>query len=116
VLARVRGDLTWPLAAYAGFLTIYPLLAAGSPRVAGLALVMSWFCLSWWLWDDARRMKFVLPMGYGMTMFLILPLFLPLYLWETRGALAVVTLMLYFLIIVVGAQAGEAVALWRMGY
>lgn len=40
-------------------------------------------------------MKFTLPMSYGMLMLFFLPLFAPIYLFETRGLMAFVSIALY---------------------
>lgn len=66
-----------------------------SERAQTVAVLITYLGISWWLIDDARRMKFTLPMSYGMLMLFFLPLFAPIYLFETRGLMAFVSIALY---------------------
>jgi hypothetical protein len=100
LIRRLKGDLTLPFFALSGFLLLYSLMptfleAPLSFRAGLLARVAVWVGISWWLIDDARRMRFTLPMNYGMLMLFYLPFFAPVYLFQTRGLMAFVSIALY---------------------
>lgn len=55
----------------------------------------SWFILSWWICHDAAQCKFVLPMSYGFLILFAAPIYAPVYLFQTRGWMALQTLGLF---------------------
>lgn len=106
VLQRIKSDLTlpiWCLAALYFSHSLFLVLHDFPDRtpVDGASVFGAWFILSWWLWHDARTNNFVLPMSYGFLVLLASPIYLPLYLFQTRGGMAFVTIGLYVLILTV---------------
>jgi|GEM_PF-6111661 len=73
-------------------------------QLAGSAIML--VCVSWWLVDDARRIRFILPMGYGMLILFYLPIFGPIYLFQTRGPWAFVSIGLYLFVALCVIAAG----------
>lgn len=101
MIQRIKDDLrSVPFWVGFGFLLLITLMTSmlgqdlpERSQLAGSAIML--VCISWWLVDDAQRMHFVLPMGYGMLLLFFTPIFAPIYLFQTRGPWAVVSIGLY---------------------
>jgi hypothetical protein len=103
VLQRVKSDLSLPFWCFAGLLLTYAVFQVihdfpENARADSTYTFGSWFLISWWLWHDAKQNKFVLPMSYGFLVLFAAPIYAPVYIFQTRGWLAFVTIGLYALI------------------
>lgn len=115
LIQRIKSDLSLPCWCLVFVCLIYSVsfaaLDGNTSQCADLVYrIGSCWGLSWWLWDDARRNHFVLPMSYGLLFLMMTPVFAPLYLFETRGRMAFVTLALY------GTILAAIVAIYMTAY
>lgn len=108
ILQRIKSDLSVPIGCLAALCFSYVLFLVfhdfpDNPRVEGTYRFGTCFILSWWLWHDARTLHFVLPMSYGFLVLFAAPVYAPIYLFQTRGLLAIVTIALYVLLLTLPA-------------
>ena len=90
------------------------LIAVGEPRTisAGMDLISTWalaLVISTWVLRDARNRGRELCYDYGMFLFIGWPIVAPVYLFQTRGVRAFVTLLCFIGIwLLVGISVGVA--------
>jgi hypothetical protein len=97
---RLRNDISIPFlcffvlqAAFLLFCVLHPVAEIG--MVDTIHQIGSWFILSWWICHDAAQCKFVLPMSYGFLILFAAPIYAPIYMFQTRGWMALQTLGLF---------------------
>ena len=97
---RLQRDLSAPFvcffvlqATFLLFCLLHPMAETG--MVDAIYDLGSWFILSWWICHDAAQCKFVLPMSYGFLILFAAPIYAPVYLFQTRGWMALQTLGLF---------------------
>jgi hypothetical protein len=88
--------------------------AGGLPLGADLAsrLALS-LIMAWWVRADAQKRRRQLCYDYGSFVFFLWPLIAPAYLFQTRGVRALLTLLCFAGICIVGGVAAWAVVIIR---
>ena len=64
-------------------------------RAASIASVLNALLISWWVMTDARKRQRRLFYDYGMYLFFAWPIVVPVYLFQTRGWRALLTLLCF---------------------
>jgi hypothetical protein len=82
-----------------------------SERAALLATVAFSLIIAWWVAADARKRGRALGYDYASMGFFFWPLLVPVYLFQTRGVRAFITLLCFVAIILAAVVAASVAAL-----
>lgn len=63
------------------------------PRAEIASTIAEGFIMAFWVLADARKRQRNLPYDYGSLVFFAWPIAVPIYLFQTRGARALITLL-----------------------
>jgi hypothetical protein len=98
--------LLWIFAVTYGFLA-----GMGSDNGDGLASIIFPFLLAYWVVVDARRRQRTLCYDFDSFVFFGWPILVPIYLFQTRGIRALLTLLYFLGLWIVAGAVAVAVSL-----
>lgn len=82
------------------------------PPSADLVISLGFgFLVAFWVWLDARRCERKIGYGFPALVFLMWPVFAPIYLFQSRGVRGVLSLLKFVLMLCVVASIGVCIGL-----
>ena len=106
--------MLWVFAAAVGIASGMGADGTGMPKRAELVSSVAWpFLAASWVMADARRLRRQLCYDYDSFLYFAWPILVPVYLFQTRGVRALLTLLCFAAIWLIAAIASGAVFLAR---
>lgn len=85
------------------------------PRVEIVFGLLFGFLLATWVAADARRRKQSMGYGFPSLVFVLWPIFAPIYLFQTRGVRAFLSIFLFVVTMIITNYIGECIGLMTAG-
>ena len=85
------------------------------PRVEIVFGLLFGFLLATWVAADARRKKQSMGYGFPSLVFVLWPIFAPIYLFQTRGVRAFLSIFLFVVTMLITNYIGECIGLMTAG-